>query len=66
MQEKDEQAETFNQDQQEMFQNPDANLGETRPRTPGAHSAPPAQATVDDDKAAGDVANRKLDNPDLL
>ncbi|MDQ1524487.1 MAG: hypothetical protein QOG00_2046 [Pyrinomonadaceae bacterium] len=40
MHEDDEQAETFNQDQQEMFQNPDTNLGETRPRTPGAQSVP--------------------------
>jgi hypothetical protein len=37
----DEQAETFNQDQQEMFQNPDTSLGETRPRTPGTQSVPP-------------------------
>lgn len=35
------QAETFNQDQQEMFQNPDTSLGETRPRTPGEQNAPP-------------------------
>jgi hypothetical protein len=34
----DELAETFNQDQQEMFQNPDTNLGETRPRTPGTQN----------------------------
>jgi len=36
----DEQAETFNQDQQEMFQNPDTNLGDTRPRTPGTQNVP--------------------------
>jgi hypothetical protein len=36
----DELAETFNQDQQEMFQNPDTNLGETRPRTPGTENVP--------------------------
>ena len=66
MQEKDEQAETFNQDQQEMFQNPDTNLGETRPRTPGTQNAPPAPPTADDDQAAEDASNRKLDNPDLL
>ncbi|HJR09769.1 MAG TPA: hypothetical protein VJ842_21085 [Pyrinomonadaceae bacterium] len=66
MQEKDEQAETFNQDQQEMFQNPDTNLGETRPRTPGTQNAPPAPATGDDDQVAEDASNRKLDNPDLL
>ena len=65
MQEKDEQAETFNQDQQEMFQNPDTNLGETRPRTPGTQSVPPAPAEGDDETTE-DVANRKLDNPDLL
>ena len=40
------QAETFNQDQQEMFQNPDTALGETRPRTPGTESLPPG-ATPD-------------------
>ncbi|HLL73538.1 MAG TPA: hypothetical protein VK363_19005 [Pyrinomonadaceae bacterium] len=66
MQEKDEQAETFNEDQREMFQNPDTKLGETRPRTPGTQNAPPAPSTADDDKAGGDVANQKLDNPDLL
>jgi hypothetical protein len=64
MQEKDEQAETFNQDQQEMFQNPDTNLGETRPRTPGTENVPPAPAT--DDEAAEDSTNRKLDNPNLI
>ncbi|HEX8456185.1 MAG TPA: hypothetical protein VF656_02595 [Pyrinomonadaceae bacterium] len=36
----EEQAETFNQDQQEMFQNPDTNLGETRQRTPGTENVP--------------------------
>ena len=41
----DEQAETFNQDQQEMFQNPDTALGETRPRTPGAENLPPPMTT---------------------
>ncbi|HKP73383.1 MAG TPA: hypothetical protein VJT82_10630 [Pyrinomonadaceae bacterium] len=46
------QAETFNQDQQEMFQNPDATLGDTRPRTPGAQNLPPAPATD------GDVASK--------
>lgn len=35
------QAETFDQDQREMFQPPDTNLGETRPRTPGAQRVPP-------------------------
>ncbi|MCA1566826.1 MAG: hypothetical protein LC803_14515 [Acidobacteria bacterium] len=58
----DEQAETFNQDQQEMFQNPDTNLGETRPRTPGAESIPPA----DDDEASDDSGQRKLVNPNLI
>ncbi|HYP01098.1 MAG TPA: hypothetical protein VER76_12980 [Pyrinomonadaceae bacterium] len=65
MQEKDEQAETFNQDQQEMFQNPDTNLGETRPRTPGTQNVPPTPAEGDNGTAE-DVSNRKLDNPDLL
>jgi hypothetical protein len=46
------QAETFNQDQQEMFQNPDTSLGETRPRTPGTENLPPsATTTVPDDNA---------------
>ena len=36
----DEPAETFNQDQQEMFQNPDTNLGETRQCTPGTENVP--------------------------
>ena len=63
MQEKNEQAETFNQDQQEMFQNTDAKLGETRPRTPGTQNVPPP---ADVDEAADAASNRKLDNPDLL
>lgn len=58
----DEPAETFNHDQQEMFQNPDTNPGETRPRTPGAESIPP----TDDVEASGDSARRKLDNPNLI
>ncbi|HLL17125.1 MAG TPA: hypothetical protein VK388_18845 [Pyrinomonadaceae bacterium] len=62
----DEQAETFNQDQQEMFQNPDTNLGETRPRTPGTQNVPPVPATTDDEGAAGDSADRKLNNPNLI
>jgi hypothetical protein len=66
MQEKDEQAETFNQDQQEMFQNPDTNLGETRPRTPGTQNAPPAQATDGDETSADDSANHIIDNPNLI
>jgi hypothetical protein len=60
----DEQAETFNQDQQEMFQNPDTNLGETRPRTPGTQNVPPVSPP--DDEATGDAANRILDNPNLI
>ncbi|HZH29776.1 MAG TPA: hypothetical protein VEY11_03360 [Pyrinomonadaceae bacterium] len=65
MHDEDEQAETFNQDQQEMFQNPDTNLGETRPRTPGTQNVPPLPAT-DGDEASGDPAKRKLDNPNLI
>ncbi|HEY9405199.1 MAG TPA: hypothetical protein VIQ24_21285 [Pyrinomonadaceae bacterium] len=61
----DEQAETFNQDQQEMFQNPDTNLGETRPRTPGTQNVPPVPATTDEG-TAGDSADRKLNNPNLI
>lgn len=62
-----EQAETFNQDQQEMFQNPDTNLGETRPRTPGTQNVPPAPATGDADAAPSeDSARRKIDNPNLI
>ena len=61
----DEQAETFNQDQQEMFQNPDTKLGETRPRTPGTQNVPPVPAT-DADDGSGDSAGRTLDNPNLL
>jgi hypothetical protein len=50
----DEQAETFNQDQQEMFQNPDTSLGETRPRTPGTENLPPnVTPAVNDDKDSG-------------
>ena len=47
----DEPAETFNQDQQEMFQNPDTNLGETRPRTPGTQNAAEPPAATNDDEA---------------
>ncbi len=57
MTEKDEQAETFNQDQQEMFQNPDTLLGETRPRTPGTENIPPIplpNGTKDGDDVAGE------------
>jgi len=59
----DEQAETFNQDQQEMFQNPDTKLGETRPRTPGTENVPPVAG---DDETSDDSATRKLDNPNLI
>lgn len=68
MHEKDEsQGETFNQDQQEMFQHPDAALGETRPRTPGEQNVPPAPlpATGSEETSANDP-DRKLDNPDLI
>ena len=67
MSEQNEQAETFNQDQQEMFQNPDTNLGETRPRTPGAQNIPPVtEKPQDDGESAEDFTNRQLDHPDLI
>ena len=65
MHQDDEQAETFNQDQQEMFQNPDTKLGETRPRTPGTQNVPPISPT-DDEAPSGDPADAKLDNPNLI
>jgi len=65
MHDKDEQDETFNQDQQEMFQPPDTALGETRPRTPGEPNVSPIP-TTDKDEAATDSSSRNLDNPDLL
>ena len=65
MQEKDKQDETFNQDQQEMFQNPDTSLGETRPRTPGAQNVPPLPPTDKDESSAGE-SESNLDNPNLL
>jgi hypothetical protein len=65
MHDEDEQAETFNQDQQEMFQNPDTNLGETRPRTPGTQNVPPAPATGTD-AATEDTATRQIENPNLI
>ncbi len=61
----DEQAETFNQDQQEMFQNPNATLGETRPRTPGTESVPPAAPDTSND-APDESSTRTLDNPNLI
>ncbi|HEX8423075.1 MAG TPA: hypothetical protein VF634_06675 [Pyrinomonadaceae bacterium] len=48
--ERDEQGETFNQDQQEMFQNPDTSPGETRPPTPGTLNPTPT-APVDEDSS---------------
>jgi hypothetical protein len=61
MPERDEQAETFNQDQQEMFQNPDTSPGETRQPTPGAPDIPPHTqanaATVADDGAANEASS---------
>ena len=54
--ERDEQAETFNQDQQEMFEHPDTSPGETRPRTPGTENLPP-RITDDEDSGA---ANEQL------
>ena len=65
MHDDNEQAETFNQDQQEMFQNPDTNLGETRPRTPGTQNVPPA-TPGGSDEAAEDSAHRQIDNPNLI
>ena len=55
MHERDEQGETFNQDQQEMFQNPDTSPGETRPPTPGTPDIPilpPPDAIDDNDSGA--------------
>jgi hypothetical protein len=67
MHEDDEQAETFNQDQQEMFQNPDTNLGETRRRTPGTQNIPPVPAADDDgDETSEGAARRKIYNPNLI
>ena len=68
MPDKDEQAETFNQDQQEMFQPPDTALGETRPRTPGEQNLPPAPppAKDDDEASANEAGHRQLDNPNLI
>jgi len=59
----EEQAETFNQDQQEMFQNPDTKLGETRPRTPGTENVSPVAGA---DETSDDSPTRKLDNPNLI
>ena len=69
MHEKDEQpqGETFNQDQQEMFQHPDTALGETRPRTPGEQNISPAPPPeTDSEEASARDAHRNLDHPDLL
>lgn len=52
------QAETFNQDQQEMFQNPDTALGETRPRTPGTQNLPPDQMPVVTDHEDGGAESK--------
>jgi hypothetical protein len=65
MQERDEQGETFNQDQQEMFQNADASPGETRPRIPGTQNVPPVSPEADE-RASDDSPVRKLDNPNLI
>jgi hypothetical protein len=61
MNENEEQAETFNHDQQEMFQNPDAKIGETRPRTPGAQSVPLTPPSAD----ATDAPPRNLDGTEI-
>jgi len=70
MHEKDRQDETFNQDQQEMFQHPDTSLGETRPpRTPGETNLPaipPAPSKGDDGKPADSAAGGTLNQPDLI
>ncbi|HEY0099646.1 MAG TPA: hypothetical protein VGB76_11915 [Pyrinomonadaceae bacterium] len=50
--ERDEPGETFNQDQQEMFQNPDTSPGETRPPTPGALNPLPLTTDQEDDDSA--------------
>ena len=62
----DEQAETFNQDQQEMFQNPDTNLGETRPRTPGTQNVPTLPVATDvgtpqESESRGEESNRRAE-----
>jgi hypothetical protein len=57
--ERDRQAETFNQDQQEMFQNPDTSLGETRPPTPGTETIPPNATPAATDGEDGDAANEQ-------
>lgn len=65
MHERDEdepQAETFNQDQQEMFQNPDTSLGETRPRTPGAQNLPPDTTPAMTDSKDSGAANEQSSN----
>jgi hypothetical protein len=62
MNENEEQAETFNHDQQEMFQNPDAKIGETRPRTPGAQSVP---LTPPPSADATDAPPRNLDGTEI-
>ena len=58
----DEQAETFNQDQQEMFGNPDTSLGETRPRTPGAENLPPHPPPAATDDGDNGGANEQSSN----
>jgi hypothetical protein len=55
----DAQAETFNQDQQEMFQNPDTSLGETRPRTPGTETFPPNLTPAAPDGEDTGAANKR-------
>lgn len=54
------QAETFNQDQQEMFQNPDTSLGETRPRTPGTENIPSLATTNDVDTGAANEPSSNI------
>jgi hypothetical protein len=57
MNERDEQGETFNQDQQEMFQNPDTSPAETRPRTPGTQDTPPVNTHGEDSRAANEQSH---------
>ncbi len=59
-QEAAEQGETFDHDQQEMFQPPDINLGETRPRTPGAQHVP-APLSPDDERDQEGAGRRSLE-----
>jgi len=68
MNDREEQAETFNQDQQEMFQNADTKLGETRPHIPGAQNIPPLappSSAGSGDAAATDTPVPILDGTEI-